>query len=116
MPKFDTRPTQVDIDHYAGDTLSIRVNVSSTVVANRSWRAQVRTNRTDPTAAAEFVCLPDSTGATVMLESVSCKALAALGVYKGFWDVQVAGVNGADPVTTFAQGTLTIHPDVTRLT
>jgi hypothetical protein len=116
MPKFDTRPTVVDIDHYAGDTLSIRVNVAADVVAGRQWKAQVRTKRTDPVAAAEFVCLPDADGATVMLESADCKALAVDGLYKGFWDVQVAEPGNTDPVTTFATGALNIHPDVTRLT
>lgn len=114
MPSFDTRPTEVDIDHYAGDTLSIRVNVSSTIVAGRFWKAQVRTKRTDPVAAAEFTCYPDASGATVVLTSADCKLLAAEGIYKGFWDVQVSGAGGVDPVTTFAQGDLRIHPDVTR--
>jgi hypothetical protein len=116
MPKFDTRPTVVDIDHYGGDTLSIRVNVAADVVAGRVWKAQVRTKRTDAVPAADFICLPDSTGCTVMLESESCKALAAAGPYKGYWDVQVASTNGRDPVTTFAGGILNISPDVTRQT
>jgi hypothetical protein len=116
MPKFDTRPTVVDIDHYAGDTLSIRVTVPADVVAGRQWRAQVRTKRTDPIFAAEFICTPDADGATIMLSSAACKRLAAEGVYKGFWDVQVAEPGDLDPVTTVASGQLNIHPDVTRLT
>jgi hypothetical protein len=116
MPKFDTRPTQVDIDHYAGDTLSIRINVSSTIVAGRVWKAQVRTERTALTVAAEFVCIPDTDGCTIMLASADCKTLARAGVYKGFWDVQVAETGGLDPVTTFGGGKLNIYPDVTRQT
>jgi hypothetical protein len=115
MPKFDTRPTQVDIDHYAGDTLSIRINVDAATVNGRTWKAQVRSERTSATVAGEFDVLPDATGCTIMLESDICKTLAANGVYKGFWDVQVyEPVGGPDPVTTFAGGRLNIHPDVTR--
>ena len=114
MPKFSTQPTQVDIDHYGGDTLVIRVNVSAAIVAGREWKAQVRTNRTDAAIAASFVCIPDVDGCTIMLEAADCKALTATGVYKGYWDVQVAEPGDLDPVTTFATGVLKIDPDVTR--
>jgi hypothetical protein len=115
MPKFDTRPTIVDIDHYAGDTLVIRINVSAAVVAGRTWKAQARDARTDTAVAGEFDVLPDSTGCTIQLPSAICQSLAATAVWKGFWDVQVYDTVGSpDPVTTFAGGALNIHPDVTR--
>lgn len=113
MPNFDTRPTEVNIDHYAGDTLVIRVNVAADVVAGRTWKAQVRTKRTDTAAAAEFVVLPDTDGCTIQLESAYCQSLAETGIYRGYWDVQVSNA-GSDPVTTFAGGALKIHTDVTR--
>ena len=117
MPKFDTRPTQVDIDHYAGDTLSIRINVDAATVDGRTWKAQVRAERTDLVSAGEFDVLPDVDGCTIMLESSICQTLAAAGVWKGFWDVQVyEPVGGPDPVTTFAGGQLRLYPDVTRQT
>ena len=115
MPKFDTRPTQVDIDHYAGDTLVIRVNVAADVVDGRTWKAQARESRTATVLAGEFDVFPDATGCTIQLPSTICQTLAATGVWKGYWDVQVYDtVTGPDPVTTFAGGHLNIHPDVTR--
>ena len=113
MPNFDTRPTPVNIDHYAGDTLVIRINVAALVVDGRTWKAQARATRTATTAAAEFDVFPDATGCTIQLQSADCQALAASGVWKGYWDVQVSDA-GSDPVTTFAGGALNIPPDVTR--
>lgn len=114
MPSFDTRPKPVDIDHLAGDTLAIRVNASAEFVAGRTWRAQARKNRTDAVAAATFVCYPDTDGCLVVLESADNKSLAADGVWRGFWDVQLAEADGSDPVNTLAGGKLNLHPDVTR--
>lgn len=115
MPKFDTRPTQVDIDHYAGDTLVIRINVLAAVVDGRTWKAQARATRTATAIAGEFEVFPDVDGCTIQLPSAICQSLAASGVWKGYWDVQVYDtVSGPDPVTTFSGGALNIHPDVTR--
>ena len=115
MPKFDTRPTPVDIDHYAGDTLVIRINVLAAVVDGRTWKAQARASRTDTVIAGEFDVLPDADGCTIQLPSAICQSLAATAVWKGYWDVQVyEPVGGPDPVTTFAGGHLNLHPDVTR--
>jgi hypothetical protein len=111
---FDTRPTAVDIDHYAGDTLSIRVNINETLVAQREWSAQVRSRRGSSQPDATFVITPDTDGAFVMLTAEDTRRLAARNVYTGFWDVQLAPPGGGDPVTTLVEGTLRIHPDVTR--
>lgn len=115
MAKFDTRPQQIDIDHYAGDTLTIRVNVDDALVDGREWHAQVRDKRRGGKIVADFTCLPDSLGAYLTLTSESCRMLAAVGAFKGFWDVQVAYPDEPDPVLTFATGYLNIHPDVTQL-
>lgn len=114
MADFDTRPTEVNIDHYGGDTLTIRVNIDAAVVAGRVWNAQVRTARTSQAIAATFSIIEDGTGADVTLSSDDCKALSSRGRFTGVWDVQLSAA-GADPVTTLAQGDLVIHPDVTRL-
>lgn len=113
MPKFNTRPQEIDIDHYAGDTLVIRINVNATVVAGRTWKAQARIERTSTTLAGEFEVFPDVDGCTIQLPSAICQTLAATGEWKGYWDVQVSDA-GSDPVTTFATGHLNISPDVTR--
>jgi hypothetical protein len=124
MASIDTRPKVVDIAHYAGDTLTIRVNVSDVVVAGREWSAQVRALR-DGTLDAEFLIQTDELGAWLTLPEAETRRLANGGElvratrgrvlrYTGDWDVQVAPVGGGDPVTTFAQGKLTIDLDVTR--
>jgi hypothetical protein len=114
MPNFDTRPTVVNIDHYAGDTLPISITIPDAVVAGRTWRAQVRKERLDPVALANFVIIPRANGADVILETADCARLAADGVFKGYWDVQLSAPDGSDPVTTLAHGYLRIHLDVTR--
>lgn len=114
MADFDTRPTEVNIDHYGGDTLSIAVKVSSEIVAGREWSAQVRSARTSQRIDATFTCTPNAEGADVVLAAADCRALSERGEYNGFWDVQLSAPAGADPVTTLAQGAIKIHPDVTR--
>ncbi len=115
MAKFDTRPKQVDIDHYAGDTLSIRVNADALIVAGRSWQAQVRDRRRGGRVVADFTVVEDVAGADLTLPASVCTTLADRGVFKGFWDVQIADPLNPDPTVTFATGYLNIHPDVTTL-
>lgn len=114
MADFDTRPTEVNIKHYGGDTLTIHVKVAAEIVAGRSWTAQVRTARTSQTVAATFTCTEDAEGANVVLSAVDCRRLSERGEFKGFWDVQLSAAGGLDPVSTLAQGEITIVPDVTR--
>ena len=117
MATLKTLPKVIDIEHYAGDTLSIRVDASLEFVAGRTWTAQARKNRRgdDSDIAAEFVCTPDDTGCTIQLLSANSTALAVDGVWRGQWDVQLSGEDGEDPVTTLAGGKLNLHPDVTQL-
>ena len=114
MTNIDTRPVIVNIDHYAGDTLTLHVKVAAEVVAGREWKAQVRSRRTSQTPDASFAIYPTAEGADVVLSSADCQRLARRGVYSGVWDVQVAEPDGGDPVTTFAGGDLRIHNDVSR--
>ena len=115
MPDIDTRPTVIDIDHYGGDTLSLHVTIDPLVEAGRTWTAQVRSRPASPKLDASFDIYPDSTVAFVVLSGESCLKLARRGKYRGYWDMQLADVDGDDPVTTLAYGKLTIYPDVTRV-
>lgn len=115
MAKFDTRPQQIDIDHYGGDTLTIRVNATADIVDGREWQAQVRDKRRGGRVVANFTIAEDVDGATLTLTSEDCALLSDRGVFKGFWDVQVADPLNPDPTQTFATGYLNIHPDVTLL-
>ena len=123
--EIDTRPEVVDIRHYAGDTLSIRVNAPSEFVAGREWSAQVRSDREVSQVDAVFDVAVDATGAVLTLTAEQTRTLASGGAlvrmtrasvmrYTGEWDVQVSGPGGTDPVTSLAQGRLTIDLDVTR--
>jgi hypothetical protein len=107
-------PQVVDIDHYAGDTLTIHIKVASNVIAGRVFTAQVRSNKSSPKVDATFGVILNAEGADIVLASADCLALTRRGPYEGFWDVQLAMPNGADPVTTLGCGELRLHPDVTR--
>lgn len=115
MAKFDTRPKTIDIDHYGGDTLTIRVNASEVVVDGREWQAQVRDKRRGGRVVASFDITTDVDGAFIRLPAETCASLSERGVFKGCWDVQVADPLDPDPTVTFATGYLNIHPDVTLL-
>lgn len=117
MPDLDTRPQVVNINHYAGDTLTLHVKVANpTVIAGRVFKAQVRSRPESHRLDAEFFIFPNATGADVVLESPDCQRLAKRGKYVGHWDVQLADPNGLDSVVTLAYGTFTVHTDVTRVT
>lgn len=131
MAVIDTRPDTVDIIHYAGDTLTIRVEAPASLTDGMTWLAQIKATRDSPTVDAVFnITPPQSSGGPAYLELPAAKTselagtgqvlremvagqLAAIQRYSGEWDVQVSD-NGADPVKTLAQGTLTIELDVTR--
>jgi len=132
MATIDNRPDTVDIFHYAGDTLTIKVEAPAGLTDGKTWLAQVKTSRASPTVDALFtITAPTSSGgpAYLMLPAAVTAQLAGTGAtvrkmqagtmavvqsYVGEWDVQVS-VNGLDPVTTLCQGALTIELDVTRL-
>jgi hypothetical protein len=116
VPNIDARPQVVDIDHYAGDTLTLHIQVPTEVVNGRTWRAQVRSRRDSQRLDAEFQIVEQTWGADVILLHADCQQLAKRGKYTGYWDVQLSAADGSDPVTTLAYGELRIHPDVTRAT
>lgn len=125
MAQLDTRPQVVDIAHYAGDTLTLQITAPSGLISGMDWTAQIRGNRESGQVDAAFTITPTGTGATLTLSAAESRRLAESGAqtnsargqvlrYTGAWDVQVAAPGGGDPVTTLAQGTLTIDLDVTR--
>lgn len=136
---LDTRPQVVDIYHYAGDTLTIRVTAPAGVIAGMVWTGQIRSARDASAIDAEFLITPDETGASVVLPAAISASLASTGAvlsgaalrradpqpwsqkitalqrYIGVYDVQVSGPGGAEPVRTLVQGTLTLDMDVSRI-
>ena len=133
MGAIDVRPQVVDISAYACDTLSFTVNVSDGFADGKEWHGEIRAVRGQAVADAEFTITPQTGGAVVSLSAAQTRALAEAGVvvqsappsrygatpqaaavvrYTGEWDVQISQ-GGADPVTTLAQGSITIDMDVT---
>lgn len=124
---LSTIPTVVDVAHYGGDTLYLRVEVDADVVAGRDWDAQVRRSRESDEIDAIFAIVEGShAGETYLMlpGEVVTALVTAWGTevrvqgkktmrYVGVWDVQVSA-GGTDPITTLAQGALTIDLDVTR--
>ena len=114
MTILSTLPQVVDVDHYAGDTLTMHVLCPTEVIAGRTFSAQVRANKSATKIDATFGVLLTPTGCDIVLFSADSRELTRRGDYEGFWDVQLAAAGGADPVTTLAYGELRIHLDVTR--
>ena len=133
MAKLSTAPQTVDVDAYAGDTLTIQVTAPDALVAGREWSAQVRSAADSALVDAEFTITPPSvadgpaylilpsdvtaalvTGGTLTTMLASGRTIVE-GKYVGVWDVQLAPAGGGDPVTTLARGTLIITGDVTRV-
>ena len=129
--KIDTRPKVVDIDHYAGDSLVIRVRAPAELVAGLRWDAAVKSAPGQPIADAVFRVTEPETGedgkiqAYLILPTEDTTRLALSGkrrrttsggwafTYLGFWDCQVSD-DLNDPVTTLARGALNLTIDVTR--
>jgi len=114
MPTLDSRPQVVNINHYAGDTLTLHVKAEAEFIAGRVWKAQVRSRRDSQRLDAEFLIYETAEGADVVLASADCQRLAKRGSYRGFWDVQLSETDGSDPVQTVAHGEMNILTDVTR--
>lgn len=114
MTDIDSRPTVVNITHYAGDTLTLHVTVPAEVVGTRVFKAQVRARPNSPRLDADFEVTATETGADIVLKTADSQELARRGKFTGNWDVQLQPANGTDPITTLAYGEITIYPDVTR--
>lgn len=142
MATLSTVPEVVDIEHYGGDTLTVRLDLPDGFAdAALEWRAQIKSAREQTTPDAVFA-ITEPTGpgtpAFLVLSSADSARLVGVGTgalgmgqaiirrrakdgtlrvirqYSGQWDVQVSGIGGVDPVRTLVQGALTIEIDVTR--
>lgn len=121
MTDIDTRPTVVNIFHYAGDTLTMQINTNGLFGAG-TWTGQVRAQRDQPVDAT-FTITPNAEGASAVLSAADAEALSMLGVpvtvdgipytrYTGVYDIQVT--EGA-VVATVVRGTITVDSDVTQV-
>lgn len=132
MASLDTTPDNVDITHYAGDTLTIKITAPFSMVNGKDWLAQVRSSKSSAQVDSTFIVtkpVVDGDSAFLVLPAAETTRLVAnaqtrrvvrdgvallMAQYKGVWDCQISGTGGTDPVTTLAQGALTIELDVSR--
>lgn len=116
MPNIKTVPQIVNIEHYGGDTLELAVNCAAGFVNGRLFKAQLKLARTDTDPAATFTVTPNGPDScTLMLPAATVADLLGMNLsWKGVWDCQVAPPAAPDPVTTLAQGDVTLTLDVTR--
>lgn len=118
---IDTRPSIVNLIGYAGDSLHFYVVVDAATMGDRTLVAQIREAREDLNPDATFditatptVEMPDMW--MVSLPASVTRSLTPGQAYFGYWDLQLADESGmADPVNTLVQGSIAIHPDVTRV-
>jgi len=135
---IDTRPQVVNINHLSGNTLTIKVRTPVLYAAGLVWSAQVRSSSTstvvdatftittgastDPQEAVHYVSLSSSQtmhlcedlGSTITVREKGSTKENTIKRYVGRYDIQISGVNGADPVITVGTGELLIDLDVTR--
>jgi uncharacterized protein with LGFP repeats len=123
---LSTVPMVVNVHHYGGDTLSVRIVVNDATVAGRDWDAQIRKTQDAEEIDATFDIVPGAMDEwfLVLPGAVVSDLLATKSTvvrvdgkpvtrYIGVYDAQVSDA-GSDPIQTFVQGTMTIDLDVTR--
>jgi hypothetical protein len=123
----------VDLEGWAGDTLTRAITVPAGFIQGRVFTAQVRSAADASIIDATFTVIPPVgdtglpayltlssattaglvTGGVISTRVVSGRTVTQ-GIYKGVWDVQLAPAGGGDPTTTLCQGKVTITGDVTR--
>lgn len=130
---ISTEPQVVNIKHYGGDTLTVKITVPAGYADGLDWDAQVRSVRNAATVDATFLiqqpAAPGDPGYITLL-AAECARLIGMGTtrkerapdgslrsiqsYAGVYDCQVSDA-GLDPVKTLVQGDLLLSMDVTRL-
>jgi hypothetical protein len=108
---IDARPMQVDLNVYAGDDLTLRIDVTDNAGAafdltGYTPAAQVRATA-DAGTAIDFDATVLANTVTVSLDSATTETLPQ----KAVWDVQVTSATGV--VTTLAGGKVTVYAGVT---
>lgn len=112
-------PDSIPLRLYGGDTRTITITAPGALVDGMEWLGQIRETRTSTEVAATFQITPpvvlDGPAYATLTSSVSAGLVAGRDVFKGFYDIQISGAGGIDPVTTIIQGTVQIDADVSRV-
>lgn len=112
MAVIDARPTTVDLNLYAGDDVTLEIDVTDNAGApfdltGYTAAAQLRATATDPTSV-DFTATAVANKITLTLPGADSATLPV----KGVWDVQVT--SGTGVITTLAGGKFTMTPGVTQ--
>lgn len=115
MATLDARPTRVDLHIYAGDDVTVKVNVNNVDgtpadLTGVSAKAQVRAKASDVDALADFSTSVDPAGVVLLgLDAASTSLFPAQGV----WDCELLFAGGS-PKTTIVSGSVRTRAEVTR--
>jgi hypothetical protein len=112
---LSTLPQEVNVDHYAGDTLTLHVAISTVDIAGRQFFAQIRKTKNAAKIDATFTVVVTPSGCDLVLSAAASRALTKHKDYEGVWDVQLSTAAGVDPVVTLGFGEMRLHSDVTRI-
>ena len=135
---IDTRPNDIDIITYAGDTLTLQITSPDVDYSTGyTWSGQIKTSASYSTVDATFTFThgspPSGSQTAAVLSAEDSAALGSIALfsaqfntksgpvatpmmveafrYNGVWDIQVekAGI-----VTTLVRGTIKVDTDITR--
>jgi hypothetical protein len=115
MAVLDARPSRVDLRIYAGDDVTVKVNVNNpdgtpADLTGATAKAQVRARAADVAALADFTTAVDASGFVLLgLDAAATAMLPAQCV----WDCELMFAGGS-PVTTIAAGSVRVRAEVTR--
>jgi hypothetical protein len=108
-------PTRVDLRLYAGDDLTVKVNVNNpdgtpADLTGASAKAQIRVWAYDADPIAEFTCAVDPSGFVLLgLDAASTALLPRSSV----WDCELL-FDAGSPTTTIVSGSIRTLAEVTR--
>lgn len=114
--KLSVLPQYLDLSLYAGDGLALRLVVTDSLgeplPLSGAVTSQIRPDRSSTAPPQEFAVDMAEALAGIVALSLSGEQTAALGKFKGVWDVQWEAT-GAEP-RTILQGNVVCEEDVTR--
>src|SRR6188768_2612741 len=114
---LNTRPEEVDVEAYAGDTTTIKIVAPTALVGGMVWHAGIKARRSSSKNDASFVVTPpEVAGGPAYITLTSEDSLALMGIanaraqeanapsqhsvvneYIGYWNCQISS-DTDDPV------------------
>lgn len=134
---IDTRPNDIDLITYAGDTLTLKITSTDVDYSGYTWTGQIKTSAQSSTVDATFSFThgepPSGSQTFAVLSAEDSANLGNIATfqaqfstksgpvaspmmveafrYNGVWDIQV---ENEGVVTTLVRGTIKVDTDITR--